>query len=66
MVCGISVDGKQLEHVSDFRYLEYALDESDTNGVESCKKGINEWSVADVIRFLVNAMRYNFYVNHVA
>ena len=32
--CEVSVDGVRLEHVSEFKYLVYVLDESGTNEAE--------------------------------
>ena len=32
--CEVSVDGVRLEHVSEFEYLGYVLDESSTDGAE--------------------------------
>ena len=53
--CEILVDGMRLEHVSKFKYLGCALDESGTDEVECCKKVVSGRRVAGAVRSLVNA-----------
>ena len=48
--CQVHVD-----HVSEFRYLVYALDESSTDGAECSRKVASGSRVAGAIRSLVNA-----------
>ena len=44
-----------MEHVSEFKYLGCALDESDTDEAECRWKGASRRRVAGVIRSLINA-----------
>ena len=53
--CGISIDGMDLEHVSEFKYLPYVLDESGTDEAECRRKSARERRVGCAIRSLVNA-----------
>ena len=46
--CEVLVDRKQLEHLSEFRYLVWVLDESGTDEAVCCRV------VAGAIRSLVN------------
>ena len=50
----VYVDGICLEHVSEFRYLGCALDESGTEGANFSRKAASGRMVADPIRSLVN------------
>ena len=45
----------QLEHVLEFKYLFFVLDESGTNDAECHGKVVSGKKVADAIRSLVNA-----------
>ena len=51
----VLVDGMQLEHVSEFKYLGCVLDESGTGESECCRKVASRRRVAGAIRSLVNA-----------
>ena len=53
--CEVCVDGISLEHVSEFKYLGFVLDESGTYEAQSSRKVASGRRVADVIRSLVNA-----------
>ena len=53
--CEVCVDGIRLEHVSEFKYLGCALDESGTNETECSRKVASGKMVAGAIRSLVNA-----------
>ena len=53
--CEVHVDGIHLEHVSEFKYLGCALDESGTDGTECSRKVASGRMVAGAIRSLVNA-----------
>ena len=55
MECEVHVDGMRLEHVSEFKYLGYVLDESGTDGEECSRKVASGRRVAGAIRSLVNA-----------
>ena len=44
-----------LDHVLEFKYFEYVLDKSGTDGVKCSRKVVNMKRVTDVIRSLVNA-----------
>ena len=37
-ICEVSVDGKEFEHLSDFKHLGFVLNESSTDGMKCCKK----------------------------
>ena len=52
MICEISMDERQSEHLSEFEYLEYVLDESGTDGGECYKKLA---IFATVFRYFMNA-----------
>ena len=54
--CEVHVDGICLEHISAFKYLRCALDESGTDGAEYSRKVVSGRRVAGPIRSLVNAM----------
>ena len=51
----VYVDGICLEHVSEFKFLGYMLDESGTDGAECSRKIASGRKVAGAIRSLVNA-----------
>ena len=53
--CEVYVDGIRLEHVSEFKYLGCASDESGTDGAECCTKVKSGRRVAGAIRSLGNA-----------
>ena len=54
--CEVYVDGINLEHVSEFKYLRCVLNESGTDEAE-CSRKMPSWRrVAGAIRSLVNAM----------
>ena len=52
--CEVHVDGVRLEHVSEFKYYEYVLDESGTDKEECNKKVASRRRVAGATRSLVN------------
>ena len=51
--CDAYIDGVRLEHVSDFKYLEWVLDEAGTDGTECSRKVTIGGVVAGAIRSLV-------------
>ena len=53
--CDIYVKGIRLEHVSEFKYLGFVLDELGTNVAECSRKVASERKVAGAIRSLINA-----------
>ena len=53
--CEIRVDWMQLEHVSEFKYFRYVLDESGTNEAECRRKEASRRRIGGAIRSLVNA-----------
>ena len=53
--CEVHVDGIRLDHVSEFKYFGYVLDESGTDGAECCRKMASERRVGGSIKSLVNA-----------
>ena len=53
--CEVHVDGIRLEHVSEFTYLVFVLDESGTDETECSQKMASRRMVAGNIRSLVNA-----------
>ena len=53
--CEICVDAIRLEHVSEFKYLGYVLEESGTNEPESSRKVASRRRVIGEISSLVNA-----------
>ena len=58
--CEVLVDGIDLEHVSEFKYLGCALDESGTGG-EGCSRTVAiRRRMAGAIRSLVNARNLKF------
>ena len=40
--CKVHIDGIPLEHVSEFKYLRYVLDEAGTSGAECSRKVTSE------------------------
>ena len=52
--CEVLADGIRLEHLSEFKYVGYVLDESGTDGAECSRKVASGRRVADAIRSLVN------------
>ena len=56
----VHLDGIHLEHISEFKYLEYVLDESSTDGAECSRKVASGRRVAGTIRSLVNARDFQF------
>ena len=50
----IHVDGIHLEHVSEFKYFEYILDETGTDGTECSRKVTTRGRVSGAIRSLAN------------
>ena len=52
MICEISMDERQSEHLSKFKYLEFVLDESGTEGGE-CYKKLAIFATA--LRYFMNA-----------
>ena len=44
--CEVHVNGIRLEHVSEFKYLGCALDESGTDGAECSRR----WRVGEVLQ----------------
>ena len=55
MECEVCIGWIHLEHVSEFKYLECILDESDTDEAECSRKVVSGRRVAGAIRSLVNA-----------
>ena len=55
MECEIHVDWFRLDHVSEFKYLGWVLDEAGTCWAECSRKVANMRVVAGAIRSLVNA-----------
>ena len=53
--CEVCVDGIRLEHVPEFKYLGWILDESGTDKAECSRKVASRRRVAGAIRSLVNA-----------
>ena len=53
--CEVNVDGVQLEHVSELKYLGCVLKEPGTDETESRRKVVSERRLARTIRSLVNA-----------
>ena len=53
--CEVHVDGIGLEHVLEFKYLGYILNESSTDGAECSSMVVSGRRVAGAIRPLVNA-----------
>ena len=51
----VCVDGIQLDHLSEFKYLGYDLDELGTGEAVCCRKLTSGRRVAGAIRFLGNA-----------
>ena len=49
LVCLVHVDGIRLEHVSEFIYLGYVLDESDRDGAECSRKVASRRRVAGFV-----------------
>ena len=58
--CEVRVDGMQLEHVSEFKYLECIFDDSSTNEEECHRKVVGGRKIADAIRTLVIARGLQF------
>ena len=48
------MDSRQLEYISEFKFVEYVLDESGTDGAECCRKVASGREVVFAIRSLVN------------
>ena len=55
MDCEVHVDWILLEHILEFKYLGYVLDESGTDGAKCSRKVESGRRVAGEIRSLVNA-----------
>ena len=55
MHCGIMLDGKNLEQVSEFKYLGYVLDEKGTDDEECGRKVSSSRKMAGAIEALANA-----------
>ena len=62
--CVVCVGGIRLEHVSEFKYLGYVLDESGTDEGECSRKVASERRVAGAIKSLVNARTLQFQEMH--
>ena len=56
-ICEITVDGRQIEHVSEFKHVGFVLNELSTDGAECYWKVGSGRRVTDAIRSLVNAER---------
>ena len=52
---GLKVSEIRLEHVSEFKYLRFVLEESGTDGTECSRKMASGRRVAGTIRSLINA-----------
>ena len=58
----VCVESLRLEHLSEFKYFGYVLDESGTD-VAGCSRHVASGSrVASYIRFLVNTRGFSFSV----
>ena len=55
--CEVHVDGIRIDHVSEFKYLGFILDESGTDGEECSRKAASGRRVAGVIRSLVRDLQ---------
>ena len=55
LVSGVCMNGTQLKHMSEFKYLGYVFDVSGADGVRFCKKEVSKRKVVGVTRYLVNA-----------
>ena len=53
--CEVHLDGINLEHVSEFKYLGFVLHKSGTDGAECSRKVMNGKRVAGTIKSLVNS-----------
>ena len=51
--CEVYIDGIHLEHVLEFKYLGYILEESVTDGAKCSRKVVSGGKVAVIIRSLV-------------
>ena len=49
------MDGMQLKHVSEFKYLSCVLGKSGTDDAMCCRKVVSGRKVAGAIKFLANA-----------
>ena len=58
--CEVHVDRICLEHVLEFKYLGYGLDELSTDGAECNRKVPCGRRVAGAIKFLLNARDLQF------
>ena len=56
MQCEAHIDGIRLEHVSEFKYLGWVLDELGTDVAECSRKVASGRRVAGAIRSLANGM----------
>ena len=61
--CEVRVDGIRLEHVSEFKYLGYVLDESGADEAECSRKVMSGRRAAGPIRSLVDARRLHLECN---
>ena len=50
--CEVCVDGMQLEHVSELKYLRSVLEELGTDETECSRKVVSGWRVTGAIRSL--------------
>ena len=55
LICKVLVNGTQLEHVADFKYLGYVLDELCTDDPKCCRKVVSGRKVMGTIGSLGNA-----------
>ena len=55
LICKVLINGTQLEHVADFKYLGYVLDELCTDDPKCCRKVVSGRRVAGAVSSLVNA-----------
>ena len=53
--CEVCVDGMRLEHLSEFKYLGYDLNEAGTDEAECRRKVASGRRVAGTIRSMVNS-----------
>src|SRR5678815_5767524 len=52
--CEVTLEGEQLEQVSDFKYLGYMLDDKGTDDAKCSRKVVNGRKLAGAIKSLVD------------
>ena len=53
--CEVHVDGVRIDHVSEFKYLGYVLNETGTDGIACSRQVASRRRLVGAIRPLVNA-----------